>query len=185
METYSVLPVPGEFTAQRPATRSFDVFFDLHPNKRLSEQWWGRCLRRHRAHYDVTVMSDYDYWSRYEGVSVAVYKKKNSTHFNLAYIYFYTCDYFHSDPNKNGSVVLIIPTLCFSFRLGNDNIPWYIMPTPIYTTERGVKLTCLFSFCQKSPCVTALMSSWPSKYKVINFSIHAYFTKKTDKSWIW
>ena len=34
-------PVPGEFTAQRPVTRSFDVFCDLHPNKRLSKQWWG------------------------------------------------------------------------------------------------------------------------------------------------
>ena len=27
----------GEFPAQRPVTRSFDVFFDLHPNKRLSK----------------------------------------------------------------------------------------------------------------------------------------------------
>ena len=32
---------PGEFPAQRPVTRSFDVFLDLRPNKRLSEQWWG------------------------------------------------------------------------------------------------------------------------------------------------
>ena len=29
---------PGEFPAQRPVTRSFDVFFDLRPNKRLSKQ---------------------------------------------------------------------------------------------------------------------------------------------------
>ena len=35
------LPVPGEFPSQRPVTRSFDVFFDLRPNKRLSKQWWG------------------------------------------------------------------------------------------------------------------------------------------------
>ena len=34
-------PVLGEFPTQRPVTRSFDVFFDLHPNKRLSKQWWG------------------------------------------------------------------------------------------------------------------------------------------------
>ena len=34
-------PVPGEFTAQRPVTRSFDVFFDLRLNKRLSKQSWG------------------------------------------------------------------------------------------------------------------------------------------------
>ena len=33
--------VPGEFPAQRPVTRRFDVFCDLHPNKRLSKQWWG------------------------------------------------------------------------------------------------------------------------------------------------
>ena len=32
---------PGEFPTQRPATRSFDVFFDLRPNKRLSKQPWG------------------------------------------------------------------------------------------------------------------------------------------------
>ena len=32
---------PGEFPAQRPVTRSFDVFFDLRLNTRLSKQWWG------------------------------------------------------------------------------------------------------------------------------------------------
>ena len=49
METFSALlaicagnsPVPGEFPTRRPATRDFDAFFDLHPNKRLSIQWWG------------------------------------------------------------------------------------------------------------------------------------------------
>ena len=49
METFSALlaicarnsPVPGEFPTQRPVTRTFDVFFDLRPNKRLSKQWWG------------------------------------------------------------------------------------------------------------------------------------------------
>ena len=34
-------PVPGEFPALRPVTRSFDVYFDLRLNKRLSKQWWG------------------------------------------------------------------------------------------------------------------------------------------------
>ena len=49
METFSALlaicagnsPVHGEFPAQRPVTRSFDVFFDVGPNKRLSKQSWG------------------------------------------------------------------------------------------------------------------------------------------------
>ena len=40
-------PVPSEFPAQRPVTRSLDVFFDLHLNKRLSKQsssWWFETL---------------------------------------------------------------------------------------------------------------------------------------------
>ena len=49
METFSVLlaicagnsPVTGEFPSQKPVTLSFDVFFDLHLNKRLSKQSWG------------------------------------------------------------------------------------------------------------------------------------------------
>ena len=35
------LPVTGEFPTQRPVTRSFDVFFDLGLNERLSKQSWG------------------------------------------------------------------------------------------------------------------------------------------------
>ena len=34
-------PVPGEFPTQRPVTRSFDVYFDLRPDKRLNNQSWG------------------------------------------------------------------------------------------------------------------------------------------------
>ena len=60
METLSALlalcagnsPVTGEFPAQRPVTRSFDVFFDLRLNKRLSKQSWRWWLGCHRAHYD-------------------------------------------------------------------------------------------------------------------------------------
>ena len=72
METFSTLlvicagnsPVPGEFPAQRPVTRSFDVFFDLRLNKRLSKQSWGwwfdslsRILWRHCNEYDSTCTS--------------------------------------------------------------------------------------------------------------------------------
>ena len=42
-------PVPGEFPAQRPVTRSFDVFVDVRLNKRLSKQsfgWWCETLPR-------------------------------------------------------------------------------------------------------------------------------------------
>ena len=49
-ETFSALlaicagssPVTGEFPAQRPVSRNFDVFFEQRRlNKPLSKQWWG------------------------------------------------------------------------------------------------------------------------------------------------
>ena len=46
--------VPGEFPAQKPVTRSFDVFFDLRMNERLSEQswgWWFETLSRPLWHH--------------------------------------------------------------------------------------------------------------------------------------
>ena len=82
METFSALlalcvgnsPVTGEFPAQRPVTRSFDVFFDL----RLSHSWVNNReavdLRRHRVHHDVTVMSNHihstvnNYWTQVQVV---------------------------------------------------------------------------------------------------------------------
>ena len=78
METFSALlalcagnsPVTGEFPSQRPVTRSFDVFFHLCGNKRLSKQSWGwwfetlsRSLWRHcnvEIIYFVTRSSIYD-----------------------------------------------------------------------------------------------------------------------------
>ena len=66
METFSALlaicagnsPVPGECPPQRPVTWSFDVFFDLHLNKRLSKESWGwwfeTLLRPLWSHCNVT-----------------------------------------------------------------------------------------------------------------------------------
>ena len=64
METFSALldtcagksPVPGEFPAQRPVTRSFVVFFDLHLEKGWVNNGVAGNLRRHRAHDDITVI---------------------------------------------------------------------------------------------------------------------------------
>ena len=82
METFSALlvicagnsPVSGEFPAQRPVTRSFDVFFYLRLNKRLGKQSWGwwfvtlscplwhQCNERNRAYsiYKVPVVWNCD-----------------------------------------------------------------------------------------------------------------------------
>ena len=66
METFSALlalctgdsQVTGEFSAQRPVTQTFDVFFHSCLNKRLSKQSWGwwfetpsRSLWRHYNEY--------------------------------------------------------------------------------------------------------------------------------------
>ena len=77
METFSALlamcagnsPVTGEFPAQRPVTRSFDVFFDLRMNERLSRPkhswgWWleaaSRPLRRQSIGW-LTAFTDKPY----------------------------------------------------------------------------------------------------------------------------
>ena len=72
METFSALlaicagnsPVTGEFPTQRPVTRSFDVYFDMRPNERLSKQSWGwwfetlsSPLWRHRNGYATYIIS--------------------------------------------------------------------------------------------------------------------------------
>ena len=64
METFSALlvlcagnsSVTCEFPSLRPVMRSFDVFFDLRLDKRLSNNRDAGDLKRHRGHYDVIVM---------------------------------------------------------------------------------------------------------------------------------
>ena len=66
---------PRWIPAQRPVTRSFDVFFDLRLNKRLSKQSWGwwfemlsRSLCRHRnVNRNDKISSKWNiFWGRYE-----------------------------------------------------------------------------------------------------------------------
>ena len=49
-------PATDEFPAQNPVTRSFDVFFDLRLNIRLSKQSWCWWFETPSAHYDVIVI---------------------------------------------------------------------------------------------------------------------------------
>ena len=85
METFSALlticagnsPGTGEFPAQRPVTRSFDVFFDLRSNKRLSKRWRGwwfetqSCpLWRHRNVIFNTTNVPYNNWVMFTSTKV-------------------------------------------------------------------------------------------------------------------
>ena len=81
METFSALlalgavnsPVTGEIPSKRTVTRSFDVFFDLRLNERLSKQSWGwwfetpsRSLWRHcnesGVSWDMRLVRSFHCW---------------------------------------------------------------------------------------------------------------------------
>ena len=70
--------VAGEFPAQRPETWRFDVFVDLRLSQQLSKQW-RRASRRHRAHYDTTVMYSL-WWPLWTGARHN-YWTENTNHF--------------------------------------------------------------------------------------------------------
>ena len=96
METFSALlaicagtsPVPGEFPAQRPVTRSFDVFYDLRSNERLRKQWRGwwfekqSCpLWRHRNNYQYDDVIKKKYFPRYRPFVRGIHRSPvNSPH---------------------------------------------------------------------------------------------------------
>ena len=92
METFSALlaicagnsPVSGEFPAQRPVTRSFDVFYawinDWVNNGEAGD------LRRYPAHYDVTVM-----WCLKNGVGKETYPQTFTSKILICYKNAYYC----------------------------------------------------------------------------------------------
>ena len=80
---------PGEFPTQRPVTRSFDVFFDLRPNKRLSKQWRGwwfetlsRPFWRHRNVSGVITRDQGKVHAKGEGQRSKVKVTEVTTHLN-------------------------------------------------------------------------------------------------------
>ena len=104
MEPFSALlalcagnwPVSGEFPSQRPVTRSFDAFFDLRPNKRLSEQllgWWFETqscsLWRHRNDQTKLTVKKQHGWARAKRLercpkffNRSRLKRKENSHYN-------------------------------------------------------------------------------------------------------
>ena len=110
METFSALlaicvgssPVPGDFPAQRLVTRSFDVFFDLCPHKRLNEQsrgWWietlSRPLWRHCNEIECNRWKSFPTWINFNPMWLHplsnVWRNYLNTLFHL--IHFCACDY--------------------------------------------------------------------------------------------
>ena len=109
METFSTLlvicagnsPVPGEFPAQRPVTRSFDVFFDLCLNKWLSKQSWGcwfeRLSRPSWRHCNVMIIHNHLSFIKYQHELTALNCEKGF-------------------PSKGGSMIICARVyMCFDF----------------------------------------------------------------------
>ena len=134
METFSALlaicaensPVHGEFPRQRPVTRSFDVFFDQHPNKRLSKQWWG-------------------WW--FETLSCPLWRHRNVNLSFLADINFQDGKPygFPGDHQQNAAMLLwafLVFTKCFLFLchccIPSDKTYYYYLYEPIETLWRHV-----------------------------------------------
>ena len=140
METFSALlalcagnsPVTGEFPSQRPVTRSFDVFFDLHLNKRLSKQWWGwwfetpsRLLERHCNEETAHVLW-LDSWNFYGSLP------------------FCNIDGDCLDDDYN-ITVLAIRTICHDLNLGKATASWKQLRLLYQLNPWNLPGTALFS----------------------------------------
>ena len=101
MKTFSALlaicagnsPVPGEFPIQRPVRRSFDVYFDLRPNKRLSKQslgWWFETLSPSLWRHRNETLKFWDWVRLILKVSYRVHPKQNANGSRLFSLLWFT-----------------------------------------------------------------------------------------------
>ena len=102
MEIFSALlaictgnsPVSGEFPAQRPATRSFDAFFDLRLGERLGKHSWGwwwetpsRPLRRQSNGSTVVPVPVKQPWRIWKNDNDTDNRKRGNKRFHMHGIY--------------------------------------------------------------------------------------------------
>ena len=124
-------PIAGEFPRQRPVTRSFDVFFDLRLNNRLSKQswgWWFETLSRPLWRHCNALTSQVDSWMHFH-VGCACNKTGISQMSNTAWFIprhlfcigelWQECLH-HNDVTSNGSWCMCIKgemsgTVCVTF----------------------------------------------------------------------
>ena len=116
METFSALlalcegnsPVTGEFPSQRPVARSCDIFFDLCLNKLLNNHRDANDLRRHRAHYNVIVMS----LKKHMMTSWHGHSFRITSHLLLAWTSCWTNNRIVSDVRHHGAQVISTEEYC-------------------------------------------------------------------------
>ena len=96
-------PVTGEFPSQRPVTRSFDVFFDLRLNRRLSKptrrRWFETLSRSLRRHSNV--------WMNLYSVSLISWRKS----FHLEHIVWEISKLFKFQKSSQIFLSILLPLL--------------------------------------------------------------------------
>ena len=129
METFSVLlticagnsPVSGEFSAQKPVTRGFGVFFDLCLTKRLNKKSWG-------------------WW--FETPSTPLWRHCNETHEwkSSQYTEYLIISQWSSTGQPGYKKVMFVCDVCkYRSYLASSHSPWEITVQPcIIESEKSV-----------------------------------------------
>ena len=150
-------PVPGELTTQRPVTWSFDVFFDLRLNKRLSKQSWGRWFET----------LSHVLWRQCNVLKCILFMKKKL--------------YFESNSPKVYSIWFII-TCCFEIWnvLGKGIlllkwIPTYMTSTNLHDINKHPYLLCI--------TVTSREPFDVSNHWLLDCFLRSVFRPATTKIW--
>ena len=184
METFSALlalyagnsAVTGEFPAERPVTRSFDIFFDLRLNKRLNKQSWGwwfetssRSLWCHCNH--STHFTGHRQGNHHRSWSLVICKKKppviggflsekanNAESFCISWCLYKLCNYYPEGTTQLPRAHIALWQtiyICFGQSWLNEQTKaanihkWIMMWLQIYTIFRnlqGIKDECFTLF---------------------------------------
>ena len=107
-----------------PVTRSFDIFFDLHPNQRLSKKWWG-------------------WW--FETLSRPLWRHRNAVSTNDIFHLYHRCRRIAVGANNSYCVYPARSNFClivFYHRWGPVAFTWGQPETQIISTEMCLEMTC-------------------------------------------
>ena len=136
----------GEFPTQRPVTRSFEVFFDLRLNKRLSKQPWGWWFE----------MPSWSLWRQCNGFCNSAFT-----------IIFIGGNYFSID-NKTRRLIILTNIACY---LKFDILIWTKTSWTCSFTLNNRNYTWLNTY-QFSYLKFRLLAKWYCKSKIVILAIN-------------
>ena len=184
METFSALlaiwagnsPVTCEFPVQRLVTRSFDFFLICAWINVWVNNGEVGDLRRHRVHYDVTVILNHDFWTFIdEDVKIS---------WGICIIFFITTDLCKQFPLENVHASIYVSrhyfsehtcvkniTILYLYQIREMQLSWIFMQCKMLTTETMARVG-MFQFSSKAVgirfidklfnlfCASVILISW-------------------------